>query len=238
MTLATPRYLQLEALLDFLYESLRADEYLISYLAREQSSEPEHPDPNLDDIVASTLEHSPFRLDDAGDARVVRLYDTELPVLAIWERESEQVRVGPFDGERVRLGLVYVFRTQVGTNSTVSPEAWAQRISKALWWRLVRALDRHTLTGWGTTGDLLVDGKIHSLAVVGKVQRLGNPEYEGLATELEMVHVHPPYAEMTAGVLDTVAWEGHPDVTHIDDPPVGLVVAGDFDVNESHDPTP
>lgn len=227
-----PQYRQLEAVLSFLSTALRADADLQAWLCRD----PEDPDPYQ--IVRRTVEHNPFQVQIAkdGQAELVLVYATDLPLLAAWETSSEPVRIQGADGERVRLELLYLFQSHLG-NAAVSPQAWAARISKTLWWRLHHLLRVHTFDGWGTTGDLLVDGAIHSI-VPGRVRRLAGADlgYEGITAELTMEHVQAPYTEDAPGALYEVDLEVHMEATDgisaVDPDYNGPVVEGMYQIQD------
>lgn len=203
MAVPVPQYQQLEKLLDFLYTALRADTKLRLWLCWDQGS----PDPNQ--IVRTTVEHNPLEEQEGpeGSRELALIYETDLPLLAIWEHSSVTHRQGHRWGEKVQLRMLYLFQSHLG-DADRSPQTWNQRISKDLWWRICRLLRAHVLTGWGTTGDLLTDGAIHKITP-GRVTRLGSKVFEGIAAELEMIHLDPPFTDDQPEDFTKIDLEAH-----------------------------
>ena len=215
----TPQYLQLTALLSFLYASLQADTILRSLMC----TDPDVPDPN--DIVRKTLEHDPFEVIDGPDgAQLSLIYEQEIPVLACWESKADPIASNRAEGDLCHLSLMYLFRNHVG-NADVTPKAWAARLSKMVSWRIRAYLNEHYLTGWGTTGDLYLDGFIHDIEP-GSVTRLTARAYEGFGMDLLMLHTEAPYT-----VVDDDSWRTTVIEVHEDDeiPAVdGVIVEADI----------
>jgi hypothetical protein len=228
MASGTPPYQQLQALLYFLKGALETDTVLLTYL-------------DAQEIVSSTLEHPPFEeRQPPAQAGVqlpsyVHVYDTELPAICCWEESSKPVRGSrPAWGEEAKLTLLYIFRLWQGS-STVSPQAWGQRISKLVYWRMCYYLHmtKPVFTDSGSPYYLLTEGNIHSLGV-GDAWRLSHADYEGFATELTMVHYAPPYSEAAPPLLDYVEFDIYEPTTDDGEDPRGyLTVSGKVDTDGS-----
>lgn len=180
-TLLVPQYRQLTALLDYVKTMLRTDDVILRYM------EPVA-------IVAATAEFPPIRSDGQ---RII--WDTELPVVCCWETRSTPIQKGGRWGESVELSLIYAFKQYVGS-AGVPGEAWSQRISKLVYWRLCRHLQIHK---WPNNDDFLTTANIHSITP-GPAVRLSGDGFEGFEMDLQMVHLHAPVDETAAPLLDAV----------------------------------
>lgn len=188
-----PPYIQLEALLRFLRGALRQDTVLLRYFD------------TPDRIVRSTTEFAPVReVTERGtqDRRLV--WDTEMPVLAIEENGSVDVEIGSSIGEDVDLRLWYVFRPHVGTIE-VPKEAYAQRISKLIWWRIKYWLRQGKFDQLGAPFDLCRDGRIHYINAI-RVTRFEDVKngLVGLLGTLQMLHYQDPFESDDRAVLTKV----------------------------------
>lgn len=208
----TPQYQQLEAILWFLKTALNGDPLLTRFI------EPR--------VVSATAEFDPFEIaqNDEG-APVLTLYTTELPMLAVWEEDSEDIFPGGFQGERCMLKYAYAFEAPVGS-ADVPQRAWGRRVAKTVRTRIARWLQVHRFkdAALGTTWDLLEQGGIESIYPVS-AETIDGGRYMGVTGSIEMTHLFEPYEKLDPVALDTVEIDIHPG----DDLSTALV-EGDYSV--------
>lgn len=209
-----PPYIQLEATLRFLKTALRQDTILLQYFG------------TPDRILKATHEFAPVRKDKKGKL----VWDTELPMLAIEDNASTDVLVGSAEGEEVDQRLWYVFKPHAGTKD-VPRDAWAQRISKMIWWRIKYWLRQGRFDHLGQPFDLCRDGKIHHIEAL-RVTRFVDIEnnLEGFLGTLQMVHYQDPFLSAGPVPLKKVQVDQYQETV---DPVVGPIVKADIAV-----PTP
>jgi len=217
-----PAY-QIQGLLEYLWHTLRADSELLSATGG-----------TADEILAGILDIEPTVRGEQA------IYMQESPLLCAREESTEVIHGGHGRGFRGAVSLWYAVQHPVAdtvsgiyslttSDLPVAPPAAADRLARAVWWRIAHYL--HVMEATVGAGPIsLADAQIYSVQPTGRITYVHRDGWLLSRMPLTMDYYLPPYQASAPTVLDGV------DVTIYDqtgDPDPftdGIPVGTEYDV--------